>query len=425
MNPGAGSATSSEYDTDPNNIVIVGAGECGTRTALNLREGGFQGTVTLIGNEGMPAYERPPLSKATLTELGEPQPVLICDATALDSLHIDFVSDDCAVAISPDTRTVSLAGGTTHTYDRLILATGASARILSVSGGEHAYTLRTFRDAQRLQPLLQSGTKLVVIGGGFIGLEVAASAVARGCSVSVVEFAPRLMGRAVPEPIAAIAETRHRELGVTIRLGVGVASIEPLSARGLTVNLADGTTLEADVVVAGVGSVAETSLAEHAGLHVDNGIVVNEFLATSDASIFAAGDCVSFPHQLYDNRLLRLEAWRNALDQAALVANNVLGPPEPYLAVPWFWSDQHDLSLQVAGIPSFAHHDVARTRSDGSEILFGLSENNRIVSAAGIGRGNAVAKEVRLAEMLISKRTIVDSSVLADPSFNLKSLLAS
>jgi 3-phenylpropionate/trans-cinnamate dioxygenase ferredoxin reductase component len=424
VNSSGESASPSGRLSDPNHIVILGAGECGTRTALNLRQGGFQGTVTLIGNEGMLAYERPPLSKAALTESTELQPVVICDAEALQSLHIDFASNDSAVAIAPDDRTVELASGTTHTYDRLILTTGATARTLAVSGGEHAHTLRTFGDAKRLRPLLQQGTKVVVVGGGFIGLEVAASAVTRGCIVSVAEFAPRLMGRAVPEHVAAIAEARHRELGVTIRLGVGVASIEPLVAHGFVVHLADGTALEADVVLAGVGSVAETSLAEQAGLRVDNGIVVNEFLETSNASIFAAGDCVSFPHQLYDNQMLRLEAWRNALDQAALVARNVFGAREPYVTVPWFWSDQHDLSLQVAGIPSFAHHHVARTRADGSEILFGLAENNRMVSAAGIGKGNSVAKDIRVAEILISKRRVVDPSSLADATFNLKTLLA-
>jgi 3-phenylpropionate/trans-cinnamate dioxygenase ferredoxin reductase subunit len=289
------------------------------------------------------------------------------------------------------------------------------------------HLLRTHADAVALRGRLTPGTRVGVIGGGFIGLELAASAAALGCSVSVIELGPRLMGRAVPAPVAAVMAGRHVEAGVDVRCGTGVTGLAQ-TAGGIAITLAEGAAVEADVVVAGVGAVPETSLAAAAGIIVDDGIVVDHGFATSAPGVYAAGDCCRYPHPLYGGRPLRLESWRAAQEHGAAAARAMLGSPQaggaaPYAGVPWFWSDQHDYSLQVAGLFSEAAREVARVRPDGVEIWFGLDAGGRLVAAAAAGPGNVVAKDIKLAEMLIARQAVVEPALLADPATGLKGLL--
>jgi 3-phenylpropionate/trans-cinnamate dioxygenase ferredoxin reductase subunit len=211
---------------------------------------------------------------------------------------------------------------------------------------------------------------------------------------------------------------------VDIRCGTGVTGLAE-TASGVTITLAEGTAIEADVVVAGVGAVPETSLAWAAGIETADGVVVDARFATSAPDVFAAGDCCRYPHPLYDGRLLRLESWRAAQEHGAAAARAMLGSTEPYEGVPWFWSDQHDYTLQVAGLASEADREVVRVRPDGVEIWFGLSDGGRLVAAAAAGPGNSVARDIRLAEMLIARRATPDPAVLADPGAALKSVLRS
>jgi 3-phenylpropionate/trans-cinnamate dioxygenase ferredoxin reductase subunit len=240
--------------------------------------------------------------------------------------------------------------------------------------------------------------------------------------VTVVEMAPTLMGRVVPAALAASMATRHEQEGVALRLDVGVERIERTSNR-VRVVLTDGQCVEGDTVVAGVGALPNVELAERAGLAIDNGIAADRHLRTSDPAIFAAGDCCSFPHPLYGDQRLRLEAWRNALDQADVVARNLLGADEPYERVPWFWTDQYELSLHIAGLPHAATHTVERERADGVVLHCGLDDSGRLVAASGVATGTAVAKDIRLAELLIAARTHPDPAALADPTVTLKSLI--
>jgi 3-phenylpropionate/trans-cinnamate dioxygenase ferredoxin reductase subunit len=406
-----------------NPIVIVGAGECGARVAQALRERGWEGAITLVGDEHDLPYERPPLSKQALTDAIEPAPTTICSAERFADLGIDVVVGAVVEAIDGDARQIVLADGRRVGYEHLVLATGAGARTLSaIDGGGAAITLRTRADASRLRELLTPGTRLVVIGGGFIGLEVASSARQRGCVVAVVELAPQVMGRVVPAELAAVMASRHVAEGIDLRCGVGVAAISD-DGDCSRVHLSDGTTIDGDVVVAGVGAVPNTELAADAGLRIDNGIAVDEHLQTSDPAIFAAGDCCSFPHPLFGGRRIRLEAWRNAHDHANHVAAQLTGAPEPYQVVPWFWSDQYDLGLQIAGLPDAAITTIIRVRPDGTELHFGLDGSDRLVAACGVAAGTAIAKDIRLAEMLIAKRATPNPTALVDPSVNLKSLL--
>jgi 3-phenylpropionate/trans-cinnamate dioxygenase ferredoxin reductase subunit len=398
-------------------IVVVGAGECGARAVFELRSAGWDGPITLVGAEDVLPYERPPLSKAVLTG-GDVASA--CDAATLRDAGVEFVPGVAAVDIYRESHELVLADGRRIAYERMLLATGAVPRRLPWLDGGHY--LRSLADALTLRDRLRPGARIGVIGGGFIGLELAASAAARGCAVTVVEIAPRLLDRAVPAEVAATVAARHEQAGVDLRCGTGVVGLDERGAA-IAIELTDGDTVECDAVVVGIGAVPETALAEKAGLAVDNGVRVDSRLRTSDPDIFAAGDCCSFPHPLYEDRRIRLEAWRNAHDQAATAARNLLGADEPYQAVPWFWSDQYDLSLQIAGLPEAATSEAVRRRPDGVELRFGLRPDGRLVSAAAIGPGNAVAKDIRLAEMLIAAQAGPDPASLTDPAVPLKTLL--
>jgi 3-phenylpropionate/trans-cinnamate dioxygenase ferredoxin reductase subunit len=396
-------------------IVIAGAGECGTRAAFALREEGWDGRIILVGAELAPPYERPPLSKTW-----EFKP--LCDDGMLWEADITLLCGVEATGLDTAAHVLELAGGRRLEYRSLLLATGARARRLPF-GGARVHVLRTCADAAALRERLAPGTRVAVIGGGFIGLELAGSAAALGCMVTVIELGPRLMGRAVPARIAATMARRHIAAGIDIRCGIGVTGLARVDS-GVAIALADGERIEADVVVAGVGAVPETSLATAAGIQAGDGILVDARFATSAPDVFAAGDCCRYPHPLYDGRPLRLESWRAAQEHGAAAARAILGATEPYARVPWFWSDQHDLTLQVAGLTDAAACDIVRVRPDGVEIWFGLAADGRLVAAAGTGPGNAVARDIRLAEMLIARRAVPDPAALADPAVALKSLSA-
>lgn len=406
-------------------MVIVGAGETGARAALALREEGWTGPVTLVGEEAIGPYERPPLSKSVMTLAGEPAAVIILPPARLAEHAIRHVAGRAVIAIDRGARTIGLADGETIAYRTLLLATGARARLLSLpgGGGPAVHTLRTWADALALRPRLVAGARLAVIGGGFIGLEIAASAAARGCAVTVIEAGPRILMRGVPEDIASLLAGRHLQAGIALRTGAGIVAIEA-EPGGARIRLADDTVVEADIVVAGIGAVPETALAAAAGLAIDNGIRVDGRLVTSDPDILAAGDCCSFPHPLYGGRRIRLEAWRNAQDQGAHAARAMLGATEAYAAVPWFWSDQHDLCLQVAGLPDEGVATVTRRDGEGLELRFHLDGDGRLVAASGLGPIGRIAKDIRLSELLIAQRARPDPVRLASVDVRLKSLLA-
>lgn len=408
---------------DKAGMVIVGAGECGARAALALREGGYDGPVTLIGAEPHAPYERPPLSKPSEADEA-PQPRTIATKEALEAARIAWLGSAEAVAVDRAGRRVALSDGRSIPYDKLLLATGARPRRLPLAKGIGcAVYLRSFDDALDISARLRAGQRTAIIGGGFIGLELAALARKHGCPVSVIEAQPRILMRGVPAEIAEIIHAEHARNGVQVLTGQGIVAIEQ-AGTGATIRLADGQAVEADVVVVGVGAQPNTELAESAGLDIDNGIAVDTLLVTSDANIFAAGDCCSFPLAIYGGRRVRLESWRNAQEQGALAARNMLGAAEPHSAVPWFWSDQYDLGLQVAGLSDEGRSIVRRDLGEGAFIVFHLADDGRLVAASGIGPGNAVARDIRLAEMLIAKRAKPSPDVLASPQTKLKALLA-
>ncbi|MBP1964903.1 NAD(P)/FAD-dependent oxidoreductase [Paenibacillus aceris] len=407
-------------------MVIVGAGEAGARAAVELRTEGWSGPITLIGKERLAPYERPPLSKSSLVDEEEPTPKTILDEAKQSQFNIQLITDSTVVKIDRDQHVTELSNGQQLRYERLLLATGAYPRRLKMEGSDNTdfLYLRTFADSLVLRSRFQSGKHIAVIGAGFIGLEVAASAREKGCSVTVIEVGPRILMRGVPEEIANIVEVRHRKAGVEFKLGVGIGHIDK-TEDGHSITLVDGTVIHCNTVVVGIGAIPETSLAAQSGLTVDNGIWVDERLVTSDSDIFAAGDCCSFPHSLFGGKRIRLEAWRNAQDQGTLAAHNMLGASKPYLDIPWFWSDQYDQTLQVTGLPDCGVKTVVRNLSESDKFFFHLSDKGHLVAASAVGLNSKIAKEIRLAEMLIHKQAVLDPKALENPDVKLKALLNS
>lgn len=409
-------------------IVIVGAGHVGGRAALHLRALGWAGAIVLIGSEDALPYERPPLSKGVLTGETTLAQTALASAADYDTAAITRIVGS-VTAIDRQAHTVSLADGRTLPYHRLLLATGGHARRLDLPGADRpgVMALRTQADAQALAPLLREGAHLLLIGGGFIGLEVAASARARGCAVTLVEGAPRLLGRSVPASVAERVTTLHRDHGVDLRIGVMPQAITAGSERAHRVSLSDGSTVEADAVVVGIGIAAAVELAQAADLGVGRGILVDARLATTDPHIFAAGDVAEFPSP-FSGQPTRQETWQNAETQARTAAVNLLGGNEAYAAPAWFWSDQYDHQLQVSGEPALGVTSVTRVLGDGSdasaELHFYLAADGRLVGASGFGPTSVVAKELKLARTLVERGVHADAERLANPAVKLKSLLS-
>lgn len=408
--------------TDDTGIIIVGAGECGARAALSLRENGYPHPVTIIGEEVHLPYERPPLSKKILLDEGDPQALAVLGHHMLREHNIRHIGGATAIAIDTSAKQLILSDGRTLPYSKLLLSTGATPRRLpNAPASSRIVYLRTIDDALALRPWIRADMHVAVLGGGFIGLEVAASARSRGAKATIIEAQERILTRGVAGPIAEAMASLHRRNGVAIKCGASVLDIEA-DRQHVAISLSDGDMITADVLVVGIGAQPRTELAAQAGIAVDNGIAVNERLETTVANIYAAGDCCSFPHPLYGGRRLRLEAWRNAQDQGILAAANLLGANRSHDAVPYFWSDQFDHTLQIAGLADEGSSVVRRDLGEGAFILFHLDGEQRLVAASGVGPGNRVAKDIKLSEMLIARRLVLPAEALAGGT-NLKSLL--
>ena len=399
-------------------IVIVGGGMAAARACINLRANDYLGSIILVSEENLLPYDRPPLSKASIVDAAAHEPVLLLDESIVASLNVDVRLGKQVTAINRSEKTISLDDGSKIPYSKLLIATGAKPRQLNCPGGEFALTLRDHKDTVLLREKFQPHKKITVIGGGFIGLELASSASKLGCHVTLIEAQPRILMRGVPEPIAKIVHDRHLAAGVTMIIGMGISH---LTAQA--VHLTDGRVIVADTIIAGIGASPETKLAADAGLTIENGIACNAQMQTSDPDIYAAGDCASFPHELMGGKRLRLEAWRSAQEQAATAAANMLGDNKAHRNVPWFWSDQFDLSLQIAGSADLGPNTVTRVPAEGALVLFHLADDGSIKGASGIGIGNAIGRDIKVAEMLVAKNAKPSPEILADPTQQLKALL--
>jgi 3-phenylpropionate/trans-cinnamate dioxygenase ferredoxin reductase component len=332
-------------------VVIIGAGHAGVQVAASLREEGYAGAVTLLSGEPHLPYQRPPLSKAFLKGAMEADGLPLRAAQFYQDKSIDLLLGVEAVSIERSAQRIALASGDSVDYGHLVVATGARQRPLDVPGIDldGVLLLRDLTHARALRERLGAARRIVVIGAGFIGLEIAATATSLGGEVTIVEVSPRPLGRAVSPATSAFFLEAHKAFGAQFRLGVGVVALHGQDGSVSEVELSDGSRLPADLAIVGIGVLPEDRLARQAGLACDNGIIVNDSLETSDPLISAVGDCAIFPSPLVGFQV-RLESVQNAVDQAKTVARRVVGKPEPYGALPWFWSDQGDLKLQIVGL---------------------------------------------------------------------------
>jgi NADPH-dependent 2,4-dienoyl-CoA reductase/sulfur reductase-like enzyme len=392
--------------------VIVGAGQAGAHAAMAMRAAGFAGRIVLLGEEAERPYERPPLSKEALLAEPEPPPAYFHAAEKYPANAIELRTGVRAEGIDATARRLFLGDGTTLPYDRLLLTTGGRARPLPVPGGAAVPTLRTLADARALRARMVPGARVVCIGAGVIGLETAASAHLRGAEVTVIEALPGVMGRCLTPPLAAWMERLHREAGVALHLSTAVEAVEPGRV------LAGGQAFPADLVIAGIGMVRNTGLAEAAGATVENGIFVDALGRTDVEGIWAAGDVAAFWHAR-SGRRLRMESWRHAMNHGIATGRAMAGVQEPYDDVAWFWTDQHGRNVQVAGLLGDAVRSVVRGELAAPPAsVFHLDAEGRVVAAEGID----ASRDIRAAMAMIKGDVAPDPAALADPRTNLQAL---
>ncbi|MDT6963175.1 FAD-dependent oxidoreductase [Cupriavidus sp. SZY C1] len=402
-------------------IIVMGAGHSGCKAAQALRKHGWTGGITMVGKEGRVPYDRPPLSKAVLLGKKSHDACAFFPMDWYEQNGIDLRLGRTVQRIDPSARTVTLDGGDTLGYQKLLIATGADLIALPIPGADlpGVEGLRTPEQAARIAASLQAGNRVVVIGAGFIGLEVAAAAVEKGCQVELLEAAPHALGRSLPAPVSDALIAFHRQKGVQIRFGARVAAIEG-QARAETVVLADGTRIACDVIVYGIGVRPNTAVAEAAGLTVDNGIVVDAHLQTSAPDIYACGDVTRYFCDLF-HQPLRLESWKSAEEQADAVARSMVGQPVRYGHVPWFWSNQFDLTLQVSGLPVLGTRHVERAIGD-SRLYLSTDDGGTTVGVSALGAVREIAMPMRVAKAFVEGRQQIDPARFADASVPLQAL---
>lgn len=397
-------------------VIVIGAGQAGASCVAKLRNGGFEGKVTLIGAEPVPPYQRPPLSKAYLMGEMTLERLFLRPESFYAEQDIDLRLGQTVEAIDPAAQTVTV-NGETLSYDNLVLTTGSEPnRLPAAIGGDldGVYLVRDLADTDAMAPRFVAGAKVLIVGGGYIGLEAAAVAAKLGLQVTLVEMADRILQRVACPETSDFFRDLHSGHGVDIREGVG---LERLIGEGHVTGarLSDGSELNVDFVIVGVGIRPGTPLAEKASLKIDNGIKVDAQGRTSDPHIWAAGDCASFPYR--DGRI-RLESVPNAIDQAECVAENIMGADKAYVAKPWFWSDQYDLKLQIAGLNTGYDRIVTR-RTDSDTVAFWYYRGDELlaVDAMNDPRGYMVGKR------LIESGKSPAPDVIADPDTDMKALL--
>ncbi len=398
-------------------VVIVGAGHGGGHTAAVLKQKNYPGSIVLVGEESWLPYQRPPLSKKFLAGELPAERLYVKPAAFFDDPAFDLRLDTRVTAIDRDRKLAKTAAGEELPYEALVIATGSRVRRLEAPGSELAgiHYLRNIDDVDAIRRDLDDATRVVIVGAGYIGLEVAAVARQAGKDVSVIELADRVMSRVVSPEVSAFYAAEHEKAGVELRLGTGLKGFVGDGGRVNGVETADGDVVPADLVVVGVGILPNTELAEAAGLATDDGIVVDEYCRSEDPHIYAIGDCTAHPSRVYA-RQLRLESVQNALEQGRVAATNIAGGNETYDEVPWFWSDQYDLKLQIAGLSTGYDQAIVRGDPRGRSFSCAYLGNGRLLAVDAV---NAPRDFVQ-AKALIAAGATPDPVRLADPTIQLK-----
>lgn len=399
--------------------VIVGAGQAGSDLTSALRQMGYTGRIVLIGDEQAPPYRRPPLSKAYLSgDIGE-EALYLKPLATYTKQNVELRTGVKVVAIDRQAHTVTLDNGEIIKYDKLALTTGGHARRLPLPGAEkpNVHYVRTLEDIARLKEQFKEGRHLIIIGGGYIGLEAAAVGIKKGLKVTLVEALPRLLARVTGPELSQYYDGVHRRHGVDIRLGAGVQALEG-NDQVETVILQDGTRIPADLLIVGIGLIPNTELAEQAGLAVDNGVLVDLYAQTSDPDIVAAGDCTNHENGFLGRRL-RLESVPNASEQARVAAASILGQKVPHAGVPWFWSDQYALKLQMVGLSQGYDKVVIRGSMEADNFSAFYLKDGVVISVDTVNR----PQDFMVGKKMVAAKMKVDPAVLADESIVLKTLV--
>lgn len=399
-------------------IVIAGAGHAAGQTIVSLRQGGFEGRIVLVGEEPYLPYQRPPLSKKFLAGELDVARLLLRQEKFYTEHDVDVLLGTRVSRLEPGARTVTLGTGDKLSYDKLVLATGSRVREVEVPGHRLAgvHYLRTIEDVDRIRDHFKPGASLVVVGAGYIGLEVAAVAVSCGLKVTVVELANRVMARVEAPPVSDFMARVHGEAGVTIRCNIGLQSFTgETHLRGVIGS--DGVEIPADLAIVGIGILPNVELAEEAGLTCSNGIMVDEYCRTSDPDVLAVGDCTNHPNPLLGRRL-RLESVHNAQEQAKTAATTILGRLEPYAQVPWFWSDQYDLKLQIVGMNAASDQAVVRGDPASRSFAVFFLNGGRLASVFAINS----PREFMLSKKLIASGARPEPALLRDTQIPFKEL---
>ena len=400
-------------------FVIIGAGQAGGWAAKTLRDQGFEGRVIIVGDEDFAPHERPPLSKEVLLGDAEKESCLLWPPGTLEDADIEMRLGVSVKSIDADSYTMSLANGETLAWNKMLIATGGRARSLDVDGVDldGVYTLRTIEDAEGIRARLTAGAKVLVIGAGWIGLEVAAAARKRDASATVVEVADRVCARALTEDMSQWVHALHERHGVDIRLTTAFSHFAGDGKLQKAV-LGDGSEIDCDIAVIGIGLIPNTELAESAGLDIENGIVVDENGQTSHPDIFAAGDVTNHPNALLGRRV-RLESWENAQNQAINSAKAMLDIKEPYSEIPWFWSDQYDANIQMMGLPEEWDQTVTRGDREAGEFIEFYLKDGELQGAAAINN----PRDLRFTRRMITSGRKFEADALADPDVKLQKLM--
>lgn len=390
-------------------FIVIGAGHCAGQVAAGLRQQGFDDDLVIIGDEPHIPYQRPPLSKRFLAGELPLARVYLRPAKFYRHNNIELLLSTRVVAVQPRERQVVLADGSYRRYDKLLLATGSAPRRLKVPGDDlpGVCYLRNIADVERIRPYLQAGKSLVVVGGGYIGLEVSAVGIERGMDVTLVEVADRVLNRVTAPVMSRFFEQLHRQHGVDIRCNARVVRFE--GRDHVETVICEDSRIEADLVIIGIGIVPNVALAETAGLRCDNGIVVDEYCRTDDENIFAAGDCTNHPNPLLGRRL-RLESVQNAVEQGKSAAANLCGKREPYAEVPWFWSDQYDIKLQIVGLTQDYDQIVRRGSMDEQSFSLFYLKDGAIVAVDAVNN----PREYMAGKKLVRQKSRIPVERLAD-----------
>ncbi|MBA0045191.1 FAD-dependent oxidoreductase [Mycobacteroides sp. LB1] len=401
--------------------VVIGASLAGARAVETLRADGFDGRILLIGAEHRLPYDRPPLSKEVLTGQKQPDETRIHPAKFYSDNGIELLLGTRATRIDAHGQRVELAGGQSVAADKVLICTGGTPRRPEIDGIDldGIYFLRTVDDAVSIRERIGNHSSVVILGGGLIGMELAASVRARGAAVTVLERDAGVLRRVLADDIGDRLARMHVGSGVEIRMNARIARIEGDGNHVRRIRMADGSVIEADLVLVGIGAAPAVDIAEASGIETDNGIVVNEFCATSIPNVYAAGDVTNHPNRTAGGRV-RLEHWQNAQNQGIAAAHSMTGRGSPYRDVPWFWSDQGDTNIQVAGCPHRADRVVRRGDPDSLEFSAFHLKDGILVGAVGINK----RRDVRMAMDLIDTQARPDPVMLADPAVDLRQVSA-